>query len=398
MELQTGGTLQSKIQKVHKMSVEQSLAITKQLVDAISFIHNRNIMHRDLKLANILIVEDKKKVGVKIVDFGLATDIDDVPYLCHRCGTPGYVAPEVFKTKEGDRYDSICDVFSLGVIIYILVTGRTVFPGESFNTVLKANRSGQVNFNELRQHVHNPAVFELIRGMLEPDPKKRITVKELLEHPNLKGLEVDVALAEIAMEKSPAITPTHRFKKDLSANKFVFPNENEDLGSFVCGKSSAIDGKQSALPFTTINNDAPSPMMVVQRQLNLIGRERAKSQNDLLRNMRNINGAQAAQKQNADKNDKQNKQASDDEEDIDENVSGSKKVNPVEDSKAPSKLGRAANTRMSTTPNISSGRILPPGARMQLPGFEESKNEPKKSIPRFPDVTTAKNNLKLAVE
>lgn len=119
MELLKGGNLQSKIQKKKKLSVDESLSIMKSLCEGIFFMHSLNIMHRDLKLANILLV-DEETSAVKLVDFGLATDANEVPYLYHRCGTPGYVAPEILNSKEGNKYEVICDVFSLGVIFFIL--------------------------------------------------------------------------------------------------------------------------------------------------------------------------------------------------------------------------------------------------------------------------------------
>jgi serine/threonine protein kinase len=119
MELLKGGNLQTRIQKKKKLSVDESISVMRSLCDGIYFMHQRNIMHRDLKLANILLV-DEETSAVKLVDFGLATDADECPYLYHRCGTPGYVAPEILNSKEGNRYEVICDVFSLGVIFFIL--------------------------------------------------------------------------------------------------------------------------------------------------------------------------------------------------------------------------------------------------------------------------------------
>jgi serine/threonine protein kinase len=119
MESVTGGTLQNKIMKSKRIRLEETLTIMRQLCEGIHFMHERNVMHRDLKLANILLVHEEKNMGVKLVDFGLATDVDDLPYLYHRCGTPGYVAPELFTVKEGEKYSPACDVFSLGVIFYI---------------------------------------------------------------------------------------------------------------------------------------------------------------------------------------------------------------------------------------------------------------------------------------
>lgn len=84
--------------------------------------------------------------SVCIADFGLAQRADDHFYLFHRCGTPGFVAPEVVNCKDGGRYEPICDVFSLGLIFYILLTGKPAFPGKSYNDVLAKNRKSDILF------------------------------------------------------------------------------------------------------------------------------------------------------------------------------------------------------------------------------------------------------------
>lgn len=93
-------------------------------------------MHRDLKPEN-MILKDKSKLidsTLKIIDFGLATKIDEEEYLFKRCGTPGYVAPEIINapSNENIHYTTKCDVFSAGIILYILLTGKSPFDGKSF--------------------------------------------------------------------------------------------------------------------------------------------------------------------------------------------------------------------------------------------------------------------------
>ena len=94
--------------------------IIRSLLDALSYLASKGIMHRDLKPDNILLEKGEK---VKIVDFGLATFIDVPEYIFKKCGTPGYIAPEVFKYDQKDpstAYDDRCDVFSAGCIFSFL--------------------------------------------------------------------------------------------------------------------------------------------------------------------------------------------------------------------------------------------------------------------------------------
>lgn len=105
-------------------------------MDGLNNMHSRRIMHRDLKPENILFkVQDKFEVS--IADLGLATEADINEYMFVRCGTPGFVAPEVVNIKDlKSTYDPVCDVYSLGLIFHILLIGRSPFNGKTYNEVL----------------------------------------------------------------------------------------------------------------------------------------------------------------------------------------------------------------------------------------------------------------------
>lgn len=100
--------------------------------------HNKEIMHRDLKLENILFKKPNKMESVVIADFGLATYVNEPEYLYCRCGTPGFVAPEIINIKDmKSKYSSVCDIYSLGLVFYLLLTGKSAFNGKSYSTVVK---------------------------------------------------------------------------------------------------------------------------------------------------------------------------------------------------------------------------------------------------------------------
>ncbi len=104
-------------------------------------------MHRDLKPENLLLKNKYDDSHIVIADFGLATFLDE-QILFKRCGTPGFVAPEVLSYNDGDEfYDVKCDVFSAGIIFYILLTGVAPFQGKDYKEVLKANKNCTINFN-----------------------------------------------------------------------------------------------------------------------------------------------------------------------------------------------------------------------------------------------------------
>jgi calcium-dependent protein kinase len=93
-------------------------------------------MHRDLKPENIMFryhsFSNAETYEPVIVDFGLAANCDIVPYLFFRCGTPGFVAPEIIKTQQHEKYTSACDMFSVGCIFHLLLANQPLFPGTKY--------------------------------------------------------------------------------------------------------------------------------------------------------------------------------------------------------------------------------------------------------------------------
>jgi serine/threonine protein kinase len=82
-----------------------------------------------------------------LIDYGLASFISEPEFLYKRCGTPGFVAPEIIKLKNKQRYDEKCDIYSIGVIFYILLIGKQPFKSSNYKKVLKLNRNNDIDFN-----------------------------------------------------------------------------------------------------------------------------------------------------------------------------------------------------------------------------------------------------------
>ena len=101
------------------------------LVSGLNTMHKSRIMHRDLKPENIMLRSPFSLEPV-IVDFGLASHTDQEKYLFYRCGTPGYVAPEIITLTENGHVNTECDMFSMGVIFHILLTRKPLFEGTKY--------------------------------------------------------------------------------------------------------------------------------------------------------------------------------------------------------------------------------------------------------------------------
>merc|ERR1712061_453983 len=143
-----------------------------QMLLGVKYLHDRKIIHRDLKLGNIFLND---QMEIKLGDFGLATKVDyDGERKRTLCGTPNYIAPEVL-TKKGHSYE--VDIWSIGCIMYTLLVGKPPFETQTLKDTYKRIRANEY-------HVPSkvgPLAKLLIRKLLQHDPLKRPTIKEILQ-------------------------------------------------------------------------------------------------------------------------------------------------------------------------------------------------------------------------
>lgn len=120
LEYCNGGTLRDFLMSNIKLNKHQISLIIKGITEGLAYLHDLKIIHRDIKLDNILFASENLS-ELKIVDLGLATCEDEAKYLYPRCGTPGYVAPEIINIKSIDtKYTCVSDIFGLGIIFHKL--------------------------------------------------------------------------------------------------------------------------------------------------------------------------------------------------------------------------------------------------------------------------------------
>ena len=152
----------------------------KQILSAICYCHNMNIIHRDLKPENILIVKRQKNGyhPIKIIDFGTAKVFQKEKAEHVLIGSAYYIAPEVLSRN----YTELCDLWSCGVIMYILLTGRPPFNGGSEEEIMKKIREGNYDLKKYPWGVISDEAKDLVKGLLQVNTKKRLSAKEALEH------------------------------------------------------------------------------------------------------------------------------------------------------------------------------------------------------------------------
>ena len=155
------------------MSEERARKFFQQIISGIEYSHRLKIVHRDLKPENVLLDDD---LNVKIADFGLSNEISDGAFLTTSCGSPNYAAPEVI--RGGVYAGPEIDVWSSGVILYVMLCGRLPFEDEDVQQLFA--KISQGNFHT--PTYLSPNAQNLITSMLSVDPIKRITIHEITQH------------------------------------------------------------------------------------------------------------------------------------------------------------------------------------------------------------------------
>ena len=166
---------------------ERQLAVLfYQVFSGLCYLHEKKILHRDLKLENLMVSEVEKDLvtgeeyfWIKIIDFGTAKIFQKNKTEKTIIGSSYYIAPEVLRKK----YNEKCDTWSVGVILYMTLAGCAPFDGEDDHEIIKSIKIGKYNKNDERFSKHSPEVKDLLNKLLERNIDKRLSAKEALNHP-----------------------------------------------------------------------------------------------------------------------------------------------------------------------------------------------------------------------
>nr|CAB3485410.1 unnamed protein product [Digitaria exilis] len=182
MELCTGGELFDRITAKGSYSERQAAAVCRDILTVVHVCHFMGVMHRDLKPENFLLASPADDAPLKAIDFGLSVFIEEGKVYKDIVGSAYYVAPEVLRRNYGKEID----VWSAGVILYILLCGSPPFWAETEKGIFDAILVSQLDLSSTPWPSISESAKDLIRKMLHRDPQKRITAAQALGHPWLK--------------------------------------------------------------------------------------------------------------------------------------------------------------------------------------------------------------------
>ncbi|XP_021926347.1 serine/threonine-protein kinase BRSK2 isoform X3 [Zootermopsis nevadensis] len=237
LEHVSGGELFDYLVKKGRLTPKEARRFFRQIISALDFCHSHSICHRDLKPENLLLDE---KNNIKIADFGMASLQPAGSMLETSCGSPHYACPEVIR---GEKYDGRkADVWSCGVILYALLVGALPFDDDNLRQLLEKVKHGVFHI----PHFVPPDCQNLLRGMIEVNPDKRLSLADINRHPWVtaggKGeLELELSMMEVvqthiipsidAMDPDvlQAISSLGCFKdRDKLIQELLSPNHNTE--------------------------------------------------------------------------------------------------------------------------------------------------------------------------
>ncbi|XP_030522240.2 calcium-dependent protein kinase 34 [Rhodamnia argentea] len=211
MELCAGGELFDRIISKGHYTERAAASLLRTIVQIVHTCHSMGVIHRDLKPENFLLLNKDENSPLKATDFGLSVFFKQGDVFKEIVGSAYYIAPEVLKRRYGPE----ADIWSIGVMLYILLSGVPPFWAESENGIFNAILRGQLDFTSDPWPSISPGAKDLVRKMLNSDPKQRLTAFQVLSHPWIKedGEAPDTPLDNAVLNRLKQFRAMNKFKK-----------------------------------------------------------------------------------------------------------------------------------------------------------------------------------------
>jgi len=211
-ELVTGGELFDRLSQRRVYNEYEACKTVKVILETMDYLHGIGIVHRDLKPENLLLTSMEDNSDLKIADFGFAKEIKDLKDQETICGTPQYIAPEILLQE---KYGTAVDIWSVGVITYVLLGGYAPFFDWDTKKMFKKIKNGKFTFHKAYWSNISDEAKDLIKKMLEKNQKKRWTARQLLEHEWLNQKEEN--LRERDLQETLVVFKKFNAKRRLRA-------------------------------------------------------------------------------------------------------------------------------------------------------------------------------------
>jgi calcium/calmodulin-dependent protein kinase I len=193
LEEMKGGDLLDKLAEVEVYEEWEARKLARTLLEAVAYCHKRRICHRDIKPENILLPRADDITSIKLADFGCAHQWKSPKEMVTLCGSPQYVAPEVVgdQRPEGEGYSCQCDLWSVGVVLFIVLGGYAPFESEDEHELLDLICTADYEFDDDYWHDVEDCPKDLIALLLVVDPKQRVTARQALQSSWLRRRDGD---------------------------------------------------------------------------------------------------------------------------------------------------------------------------------------------------------------
>lgn len=249
LEICLGGELFDRIVEKKSYNEKEARDLVRVLFDALHYCHQAQVVHRDLKPENLLLEDGRDDANIKLADFGFAQRIYTPNSLTTQCGTPGYVAPEILK---GIPYGEKVDVWSAGVITYILLGGYPPFYDENQGRMFRKIKRGEFKFHSPMWDNVSPEAKDLIKKLLVVDPSQRLTAADALKHAWVLTNDDVLQKRDLTntVEEMKRFNAKRKFRGAVAAVKLM--NRLKGSGSVrlddSTGDGADVDASESAVP------------------------------------------------------------------------------------------------------------------------------------------------------
>uniref|UniRef100_A0A7S2QUA3 non-specific serine/threonine protein kinase n=1 Tax=Chlamydomonas chlamydogama TaxID=225041 RepID=A0A7S2QUA3_9CHLO len=261
MEVATGGELFDRIVKRGRYSEKDASTLFRTMVAVVVHCHNMGVLHRDLKPENFLLADDSDEAELKATDFGLSIFFKEGQVFRDIVGSAFYVAPEVLNR----RYSKEADIWSLGVILYILLSGVPPFYGETEEQIFQQVLKGKLDLSTGPWASISDPAKDCVRRMLVRDPKRRATAQQILQHDWMRenGVATDNELEMEVLTRMKRFSAMNRLKKEalkiiatslpmdeISGMKEIFKDMDKDKSGSITVEefAQALRRKGNSLP------------------------------------------------------------------------------------------------------------------------------------------------------